>query len=91
MKIERIEPTIVSVPYSHRETSSRVRRDGVTAVLVKVTTDDGRVGWGVPGPMSKAFTRPFDRLSPCSPGAIRGNVTPSPQTSTEPPTGIIAK
>ncbi len=46
MKIERIEPTIVSVPYTHRETSSRIKRDGVTAVVVKVTTDDGLVGWG---------------------------------------------
>jgi L-Ala-D/L-Glu epimerase len=46
MKIQSIEPTIVSVPYTHRETSSRVQRDGVTAVVVKVTTDDGLVGWG---------------------------------------------
>ena len=52
MKIERIEPTIVSVPYSHRETSSRVQRDGVTAVVTKITTDNGLVGWGesCPGP-----------------------------------------
>lgn len=52
MKITHIEPTIVSVPYQHRETSSRVRRDGVTAVIVKITTDDGFVGWGesCPGP-----------------------------------------
>ncbi|MDA0336001.1 MAG: mandelate racemase/muconate lactonizing enzyme family protein [bacterium] len=52
MKITSIEPTIVSVPYSHRETSSRVQRDGVTAVVVKITTDDGLVGWGesCPGP-----------------------------------------
>ena len=52
MKIEHIEPTIVSVPYSHRETSSRVQRDGVTAVVTKITTDNGLVGWGesCPGP-----------------------------------------
>jgi len=52
MKITSIEPTIVSVPYLHRETSSRVKRDGVTAVVVKITTDDGLVGWGesCPGP-----------------------------------------
>jgi L-alanine-DL-glutamate epimerase-like enolase superfamily enzyme len=52
MKIASIEPTIVSVPYSHRETSSRVQRDGVTAVVVKITTDDGLIGWGesCPGP-----------------------------------------
>jgi L-alanine-DL-glutamate epimerase-like enolase superfamily enzyme len=36
----------VSVPYRHREVSSVVARDGVSDVLVKVTTDDGLVGWG---------------------------------------------
>ena len=52
MKIASIEPISVSVPYHHRETSSRVQRDGVTAVLVKITTDNGLVGWGesCPGP-----------------------------------------
>jgi L-alanine-DL-glutamate epimerase-like enolase superfamily enzyme len=52
MKITHIDPIIVSVPYKHRETSARVQRDGVTAVLVKITTDDGIVGWGesCPGP-----------------------------------------
>ena len=52
MKITSIENTIVSVPYTHRETSTRVRRDGVTAVLVKISTDCGLVGWGesCPGP-----------------------------------------
>lgn len=52
MKIKSIEPITVSVPYRHRETSSRLARDGVTAVLVKITTDDGIVGWGesCPGP-----------------------------------------
>ena len=52
MKITNIEPIIVSVPYKHRETSTRVQRDGVTAVLVKITTDVGIVGWGesCPGP-----------------------------------------
>lgn len=52
MKIASIESIIVSVPYSHREISSRVQRDGVTAVLVKITSDNGLVGWGecCPGP-----------------------------------------
>jgi len=54
MKISAIEPTIVSVPYTHRETSSRIQRDGVTAVVVKVTTDDGLVGWGESCPGSNA-------------------------------------
>ncbi len=52
MKITSIEPTIVSVPYTHRETSSRIQRDGVTAVVVEIVTDEGLVGWGesCPGP-----------------------------------------
>jgi len=46
MRVTSLETTIVSVPYRHRETSSRVRRDGVTDVLVKIGTDTGHVGWG---------------------------------------------
>lgn len=46
MRIASIDTTIVSVPYTHEETSSQVNRDGVTDVLVKVTTDNGLVGWG---------------------------------------------
>jgi L-alanine-DL-glutamate epimerase-like enolase superfamily enzyme len=46
MKITRLDSIPVSVPYTHREISSQVRRDGVTDVVVKVTTDDGRTGWG---------------------------------------------
>ncbi len=46
MRVASLDTTIVSVPYRHREVSSRVRRDGVTDVLVKIRTDDGLVGWG---------------------------------------------
>jgi L-alanine-DL-glutamate epimerase-like enolase superfamily enzyme len=46
MKITSVEPIILSVPYSHQEVSARVQRDGVTDVLIKVTTDNGLVGWG---------------------------------------------
>ena len=46
MKIAKIEFTPVSVAYTHREVSSLVNRDGATDVIVKVTTDDGLVGWG---------------------------------------------
>ena len=46
MKIETVQTIPVSVPYRHREVSSQVARDGVSDVLVKVTTDDGLVGWG---------------------------------------------
>jgi L-alanine-DL-glutamate epimerase-like enolase superfamily enzyme len=46
MKVATVESTPVSVPYRHREISSQVARDGVSDVLVKLTTDDGLVGWG---------------------------------------------
>jgi L-alanine-DL-glutamate epimerase-like enolase superfamily enzyme len=46
VKVATIEAIPVSVPYRHREVSSLVARDGVSDVLVKVTTDDGVVGWG---------------------------------------------
>lgn len=42
----KIGNTPVSVPYTHREVSSQVNRDGVTDIVVKVTTDDELVGWG---------------------------------------------
>jgi L-alanine-DL-glutamate epimerase-like enolase superfamily enzyme len=46
LRIAALETTPVSVPYRHREISSQVARDGVSDVLVKLTTDDGIVGWG---------------------------------------------
>ena len=46
MKVALVEPIVVNVPYSHREVSSIVARDGVTDILVRITTDDGLVGWG---------------------------------------------
>jgi len=46
VRIASVETIPVSVPYRHREVSSIVARDGVSDVLVKLTTDDGLVGWG---------------------------------------------
>ena len=46
MKIASLEFIPASIPYTHREVSSQVHRDGVTDVIVKVTTDDGHVGFG---------------------------------------------
>ena len=46
MKVTRLEFIPISIPYTHREVSSQVRRDGVTDVVVKVSTDDGLTGWG---------------------------------------------
>ena len=46
MRIARLEFLPLSIPYTHRERSSQVNRDGVSDILVKATTDDGLVGWG---------------------------------------------
>lgn len=46
MKIVELETWLVSVPYRHTEVSTRVYRGGVTAVIVKLTSDTGLVGWG---------------------------------------------
>ena len=47
MKVDKIEVFPVSVPYRNVEkNSSGVSRSGVSDVIVKVTTDDGCVGWG---------------------------------------------
>ena len=46
MKITNLEFIPVSVPYTHREVSSLVNRDGVTDIIVKATSDDGLIGWG---------------------------------------------
>jgi L-Ala-D/L-Glu epimerase len=46
LKIRDLEFIPVSVPYTHREVSSLVNRDGVTDIVVKATTDNGVVGWG---------------------------------------------
>lgn len=46
MKIARLDYFPVSIPYKHREVSSQVQRDGVTDIIVKMTTDEGLVGWG---------------------------------------------
>lgn len=46
VRISKLEFIPVSVPYTRREVSSLVNRDGVTDIVVKATTDDGLVGWG---------------------------------------------
>ena len=46
MKIISLEFTPASIPYTHREVSSQVQRDGVTDIVVRAETDDGLVGWG---------------------------------------------
>ena len=46
MKVVRFETFPLSIPYRHTERSARVTRDGVSDVIVKLTADDGTIGWG---------------------------------------------
>ena len=46
LKISKLETFIVNVRYTHDEVSSRIVRSGVTEVVVKLTADNGLVGWG---------------------------------------------
>lgn len=46
MKIAQWTLTPANVAYHHREVSSMVQRDGVTAGVLRLQTDDGLVGWG---------------------------------------------
>jgi len=46
VKISRLDIQVANVAYEHRELSSQVSRDGVTAGVVRLETDDGLVGWG---------------------------------------------
>jgi L-alanine-DL-glutamate epimerase-like enolase superfamily enzyme len=46
MKISSLEAIPVRVPYRRPEVSYLISRSGVTDVIVKLTTDDGLIGWG---------------------------------------------
>ena len=46
MKVRSVQAIPASIPYSHRELSYQVARDGVSDVVVRIETDDGAVGWG---------------------------------------------
>ena len=46
MKVVKLEAIPVRIPYKRVEASSLIARSGVADVLVKVTTEDGIVGWG---------------------------------------------
>jgi L-alanine-DL-glutamate epimerase-like enolase superfamily enzyme len=46
MKIAQLEVFPVAMPYSRVERSSHLERQGTNAIVVKLTTDDGLVGWG---------------------------------------------
>lgn len=46
MRITQLDAVIVNVPYRQTEVSARVHRGGVTSVIVRLSTDEGIVGWG---------------------------------------------
>jgi L-alanine-DL-glutamate epimerase-like enolase superfamily enzyme len=46
MKVVKLEAITVRVPYKRMETSSLINRGGITDVIVKITADNGLVGWG---------------------------------------------
>ncbi len=46
MKVQKIEVITVRVPYKRVESSSLINRGGITDVIVKITADNGLVGWG---------------------------------------------
>lgn len=46
MKVVKLEAITVRVPYKRVESSSLINRGGITDVIVKITADNGLVGWG---------------------------------------------
>lgn len=46
MRIASVEFFPLSIPYRHTEVSSRVSRQGVSDVVLRMTTDGGLIGWG---------------------------------------------
>jgi glucarate dehydratase len=46
MKVKSVEAITVRVPYRRVESSSLINRGGITDVIVKITADNGLVGWG---------------------------------------------
>jgi glucarate dehydratase len=46
MKITGLETFVARIPYKRVEASSLINRGGITDVIVKLTADNGLVGWG---------------------------------------------
>ena len=46
MKVVKIEAFPLSIPYTRKEVSALIAREGVSDVVVKLTADNGLVGWG---------------------------------------------
>lgn len=56
MRIADIQTFPVNVRYTHPEVSALTARAGITEVIVRVTTDDGLVGWGEASRTADAVT-----------------------------------
>lgn len=46
MKVVKLEAITVRVPYKRVEASALINRGGITDVIIKITADNGLVGWG---------------------------------------------
>ena len=46
MKIEKLQTFPLSIPYHRDEVSALIKRSGVSDVVIKLTADNGLVGWG---------------------------------------------
>lgn len=46
MRVSRFDIRVANIAYEHREVSSQVARDGVTAGVLRLETDNGLIGWG---------------------------------------------
>ncbi len=56
MKITKLEAFPISIRYTRTETSALIAREGVTDVIVKLTAENGLIGWGAAA--STAFWMP---------------------------------
>ena len=87
MKIVKLETFIARVAYKHVETSSLINRGGITDVIVKLTTQDGLVGWGectraadTAGIESAVQAHGAARHRPQHPGTTRQSIAILPST-----------
>lgn len=46
MKVTKLETFPINIPYTHTEVSALIARAGVSDVIIKLTADNGLVGWG---------------------------------------------
>ena len=71
MRVESIQATPVTIPFTEPEHWSQGVRDGVTAIIVQVVTDAGIVGLGesVPAPAPQVTLAAIEAVKPMLIGA----------------------